>query len=76
MLPLCNSNCQVRLACVDTPSLAIECSRKVTVLANETLQDAMRHPLYDAIIAPGGLANAKALAKVGCVDILLRLHAL
>lgn len=48
----------------------IECSRKCRILADCSFAVAMASAPYDAIILPGGMPCAKALAAVGYRTLL------
>lgn len=61
----CLPICQVTLARVggNHPG-AVLCSRKVRIMPDDEFPDCAQYFPYDAIVLPGGLANAKTLAAV------------
>lgn len=58
------SYAQVTLASLNGNE-AVQCSRKVRIVPDASLAEAMKSAPYDAIVLPGGMPNAKTLAAVG-----------
>lgn len=53
---------------------AVECSRKVIVTPDTSLEEAVSSSPYDAVILPGGLKGAESLSQSSSVGDILKQH--
>jgi protein DJ-1 len=64
------ANIEVTLAGLDSADV-VECSRKVNILPDTSLDDAITRGPYDVIVLPGGLGGAKRLSESPKIKELL-----
>lgn len=50
----------------------VKCSRSVVIVPDKSLDDALKEPLYDVVILPGGLKGSESLAASTAVGKLLK----
>jgi len=68
------ANVEVTVALVGGSGGVATCSRKVKVVADCTLTEALAKGAYDALVLPGGLAGAQTFAKDATVQEAIKKH--